>query len=200
MTTTFGPQREKIKAVLDKRALAQAMAIVVNTLLVSVVAEKDDFWVNIDLDVHVQEAKAFEKNARINVCAGVALENFWKLTGTITPVQLRQTQIEAALDEKALAQAMAWVVKTLLMAVRAEQDEFWVNICLSVHINEGKALQKNAKVNVYGDLVDPYATTIADALDENEIPSEVFKAFCEHQEELSIGDPKNPELAKPESE
>jgi hypothetical protein len=185
MTTTCELQREKIRAVLDKRALAQAMAVVVKTLLVSVRAEKDDFWVYTDLDVHIQEGKTLEKNARINVSDGVALENCGRSTATVTPLQLRQTKIEAVLDEKSLALAMSWVVKTLLTAVQKEQEDFWVNIHFNVHLQRGIALEKRAKINVYGDLVDSYGTTIADTIDDNEIPSQIFRAFCEHLEDSS---------------
>jgi hypothetical protein len=48
-------------------AIAWSMAWVVKTLVTSVQATQDDFWVNLDLNVHVKRGKPYEKRARVNV-------------------------------------------------------------------------------------------------------------------------------------
>lgn len=180
MTTTFELQRVKIRAVLDKKPLAQAAALAVKTLLCAVECQKDDFWISVDLNVHIKMEKALEKIARINV---------YETGGT--PFESQRVQIKAVLDEKTLAQAMACVVKTLLTAVKTEQEDFWVNFDLNVHIQTGESLEKRARINVYGDLLDSYGTTIVDTADSFTVPSEVFKAFCEDFKGASVRDAKN---------
>ncbi len=65
-------QGDRIRAKLDEIPLAQAMAVMVKTILTAVVAENDDYWVNVDLNVHIQAGRAFEKLARINVYGDLA--------------------------------------------------------------------------------------------------------------------------------
>ena len=48
MRTTSGLEREKIKATLDKKPLAKAIALVTKTLQEAVITDADDFWVNAD--------------------------------------------------------------------------------------------------------------------------------------------------------
>lgn len=91
---------------------------------------------------------------------------------------LERKKIRATIDKKPLAQAMAVVVKALLSTIRAEQDDFWVNIEFNVHIQNGVALEKMATVNIYGDLVDPYDLPPEDTI-ENQIPPEILTSFCE---------------------
>lgn len=69
-------------------------------------------------------------------------------------------RIKAKLDEILLAQAMAVMVKTILTAVAAENDDYWVNVDLNVHIQAGRASQKQAKINVYGDLTKDVARDV----------------------------------------
>jgi len=64
-------QRERIKAKLDKKLLAQAMAVTVKAILTAIEAEDDDYWVNVDLNVHVQGGRALQKLARVNVYGGL---------------------------------------------------------------------------------------------------------------------------------
>jgi hypothetical protein len=92
---------------------------------------------------------------------------------------LQREKIEAKLDKLLLAQAIAVTVKAILTAVEAEHDDYWVNVDLNVHIQGGKALEKHARINVYGDLIDSYKTSIFPTMDINEVPSEVLKALCE---------------------
>jgi len=73
---------------------------------------------------------------------------------------LPRERIKAKLDKLLLAQAMAVTVKAILTAVEAEHDDYWVNVDLNVHIQGGKAFEKHARINVYGDLTDPYKTSI----------------------------------------
>jgi hypothetical protein len=92
---------------------------------------------------------------------------------------LQREKIEAKLDKLLLAQAIAVTVKAILTAVEAEHDDYWVNVDLNVHIQGGKALEKHARINVYGDLIDSYKTSIFPTMDINEVPSEVLKTLCE---------------------
>jgi hypothetical protein len=73
---------------------------------------------------------------------------------------LQRRRIKAKLDKLRIAQAMAVTVKTILEAVEADHDDFWVHVDLNVHIEGGKALEKCARINVYGDLIDPCETDI----------------------------------------
>jgi len=186
--TSFGLERQKIQAVLDKKALAQAVALVVKTLLISTKSEKDDFWITIDLDVHIQERKALDKHARINVYDRLDAVDCEESPGANTPLHSEQRKIKVEFDQESLGLAMAWLVKTLVTAVQTGIDEFWVKIDSYVHIHQGKALEKKARINVYGDLLDSYGTTIVDSVDSNEIPSEVFRSFCENFNKASVGD------------
>jgi hypothetical protein len=95
---------------------------------------------------------------------------------------LQRQKITAVLDKRALAQALAFVVRTLLTSVHTEEDDFWVNIDFDVHMRRGQALEKHARINVYGELLDPYSTNIYDAPGSNELPSGIFHAFCERVE------------------
>lgn len=92
---------------------------------------------------------------------------------------LQRERIKAKLDKVLIAQAMAVTVKAILTAVEAEHDDYWVNVDLNVHIQRGKALEKLARINVYGDLIDPYKTSIFPNVELNEVPAEILKAFCE---------------------
>ncbi len=92
---------------------------------------------------------------------------------------LKRERIKAKLNKILIAQAMAVTVKAILTAVEAEPDDYWVNVDLKVHIQGGRALEKRARIDVYGDLVDPYKTNIFPNLELNEVPSEILKAFCE---------------------
>jgi hypothetical protein len=92
---------------------------------------------------------------------------------------LQREKIKAKLDKVLLAQAMAVTVKAILTAVEAEHDDYWVNVDLNVHIQGGKAFEKHARINVYGDLTDPYKTSIFNNMELNQVPSEVLKALCE---------------------
>jgi hypothetical protein len=92
---------------------------------------------------------------------------------------LPRERIKAKLDKLLLAQAMAVTVKAILTAVEAEHDDYWVNVDLNVHIQGGKAFEKHARINVYGDLTDPYKTSIFPNVEFNEVPSEVLKGLCE---------------------
>jgi hypothetical protein len=96
-----------------------------------------------------------------------------------SPEGLERQKIPARLDRHVIARAMAEVVKAMLVAVETDQDDFWVNIDLDLHIQAGKALEKCARVNVYGEVVDPAGLCSAESGDENEVPSEVFRSFCE---------------------
>jgi len=92
---------------------------------------------------------------------------------------LQRERIKAKLDKILIAQAMAVTVKAILTAVEAEHEDYWVNVDLNVHIQGGRALEKHARINVYGDLIDPYRTNIFPSMEANEVPPEVLKSFCE---------------------
>jgi hypothetical protein len=92
---------------------------------------------------------------------------------------LQRERIPAKLDKILIAQAIAVTVKAILTAVEAEHDDYWVNVDLNVHIQGGKAFEKHARINVYGDLIDPYKTSIFPNVELNEVPSEVLKTLCE---------------------
>jgi len=181
METTFGLEREKIRATLDKKPLARAIALAVETLQGAITTDTDDFWVNTELNVNIQGGKALDKHVRVNVyvprdqdgsgnpCAG----------RIVVPHVENRMGIRAELEEKALAWAIAWVIQTVVTGVRAEREDFWVNVDVHVHITQGKAKEKKARINVYGDLVDTYDTTIVDTADSNVIPQEVLQAFCQ---------------------
>jgi hypothetical protein len=181
MTTTFGLEREKIRATIDKRPLARAIALAIETLQGTVRTIRDDFWVNTQLNVNIQSGKALDKHVRVNVYVpaptdGSRNQNTGKI---VVPPPERRVRIKAELEEKTLAWAMAWVIQTVLTAVQAEQKDFWVNIDINVHMRYGKAREKRARINVYGDLIDTYDTTIVDAADSNVIPQEILQEFCE---------------------
>jgi len=58
MRTTFGLEREKIRATLDKKPLAMAIALMIDTLQGAITTDANDFWVNTDLNVNIQSGKA----------------------------------------------------------------------------------------------------------------------------------------------
>jgi len=182
MGTTFGLNREKIRATLDKMPLARAIALAIETLQRAVTTDTDDFWVNMDLNMNIQMGKAFDKHVRVYVyvpMGGCGSETPCNGKVAVPPPE-RRIGIKAELEEKSLAWAMAWVFKTLLTAVQAEQDDFWVNVDLNVHMRHGKAKEKRARINVYGDLIDTYGTTIVDTVDTNVIPEEILQTLCEN--------------------
>jgi hypothetical protein len=181
MRKTFGLEREKIRATLDKKPLAKAIALVIETLQGAVTTDADDFWVNTDLNVNIQSGKALDKHVRINVYVPLDGDDSRDPCNAkiAAPPPERRTSIKAELEEKSLAWSMAWVIQTLLTAVQAEQKDFWVNIDLNVHIMHGKAREKRARINVYGDLIDTCDTTIVDALETNVVPEEILQVFCE---------------------
>lgn len=90
---------------------------------------------------------------------------------------LERQKIQAKLDKTLIAQAMAVVVKTLLSAIEAEQDDFWVNVDLNIHFQAGKTLEKHARINVYGELADPLATDMLSASGCFKVPTEVLSAW-----------------------
>jgi hypothetical protein len=179
MKTAFGLEREKIRATLDKRPLARAIALAVETLRGSITTDANDFWVNTDLVVNVRSGRALDKTVTVNVYAplGLGSTNQGNGMAAVPPPESR-IRVEAQLEEKSLAWAMAWVIRTIVAAVKAEQEDFWVNIDLNVHIRDGKAKEKKARINVYGDLLDSYDTTILDAVETNVIPEEILRTFC----------------------
>lgn len=181
MGTTCGLEREKIRATLDKKPLAKAIALMIETLQGAITTDTDDFWVNTDLNVNIQGGKALDKHVVVNVYvpSGVKYSRNSDSGKIAVPPQEHRITISAELEEKSLAWAMAWVIQSLLTAVKAEHDDFWVNIDLNVHITHGKAREKRARINVYGDLIDMYDTTIVDTRDSNVIPQEILQAFCE---------------------
>lgn len=181
MRTTFGLEREKIRATIDKRPLAKAIGLAIETAQGAVRTIRDDFWVNMELNVNIQNSKALDKHVRVHVYVPASTDGSRSQdTGKIAvPPPERRVRIKAELEETTLAWAMAWVIQTLLTAVRAEQEDFWVNIDINVHIRHGKAREKRARINVYGDLIDTYDTTIVDAADSNVIPQEILQEFCE---------------------
>lgn len=178
MTTDYGLQRERIAATLDKRALAQAMAVVVDALVSGTETDKSNFWINVELNVHIQARKVLDRHARITAYIP-STNSSARTTGRVhAPLLAHRIKVPAALDEVIVARSMAWVVRTLLTAIQAERDDFWVNIDLNVHIKRGAAYEKKARINVFGDLIDTYGTTIVDTVEQNEIPFEVLEGFC----------------------
>jgi hypothetical protein len=77
---------------------------------------------------------------------------------------LQRDRIPVKLDKILLAQAMAVTVKAILTAIEAENDDYWVNVDLNVHVQGGRALQKLARVNVYGDLTKDLARDVQEGL------------------------------------
>ena len=181
MRTTSGLEREKIKATLDKKPLAKAIALVTKALQESVITAADDFWVNAELNVNIRSGKALDKHVAIIVYMPMTVDGSADPVNgkTAVPLPEQRIGIQAKVDEKSLARATAWVVKTLLTTVKAEQEDFWVNIDLNVHMNHGKAKEKQATITVYGDLVDTYNTTIVDTSETNVIPEEILRELCE---------------------
>jgi hypothetical protein len=181
MRTTFGLEREKIRATLDKKPLAMAMALMIETLQGAITTDANDFWVNTDLNVNIRSGKALDNHVRVNayVPSGVVNSENHDTGKIAVPPLENRIGIRAELDEKSLAWAMAWVIQTLLTTVQAEQGDFWVNIDLNVRIKHGKAQEKRARINVYGDLVDAYDTTIVDTRESNVIPEEILQTLCE---------------------
>ena len=98
------------------------------------------------------------------------------------PERLMRQKIHADLDKRLIARAMAELVKAMLAAVDAGRDDYWVNVDLDFHIQSGKALEKFVRINVYGDLLDTSVLCPAAASNENEVPSEIFRSFCEPTE------------------
>jgi hypothetical protein len=181
MRTMSGLEREKVRATLDKKPLAKAIALVTKTLQEAVTADVDDFWVNTELNVNIKGGKALDKHAAITVYVPLRADGSRDpINGkTAVPLPEQRIGIQAKLDEKSLARASAWVVKTLLTTVKAEQEDFWVTIDLNVHMTHGKAKEKRATINVYGDLIDMYNTTIVDTSETNVIPEEILRELCE---------------------
>ncbi len=178
MMRALGLQREKIAATFDKRELARSIAVAVDSLCAATKTRGQDFWINVDLTVHLRDGTAFEKHARINVYVPSDVGH------VASPNQTRLVRVQAQLDEMTIATGMACVVKTLATSVQALQNDFWVNVDLNVHINRGKAYEKKARLNVYGDLVDPCDTTVTESADWNKVPSEILGTLCEDLEEI----------------
>jgi hypothetical protein len=176
MMTALGLRREKIAATFDKRQLAQSIAVVVESLRSATKTPRTDFWINVDLNVHIHGKTAFDKHARINVYVSSDVGSLVRDTGgkVVPPDKTHRVRIQAELDEMTVARAMAWVVKTLVDSVQTEREDFWVNVDLNVHIKRGKAYEKKARLNVYGDLIDPCDTTIVESIDWDEIPPEAL--------------------------
>ncbi len=65
----YGLEREKIPARIDKRALAKAISLAVDALVSSTETEHDDFWIGVELNVHIEAGTAPERHARVNVYA-----------------------------------------------------------------------------------------------------------------------------------
>ncbi len=207
MMTALGPQRARIAATYDKRPLARSIAVAAEILCAATKTERKDFWINVDLNVHIRGGTTFEKRARINVYVSSDVSGLVKDTlGRVAlPDEAHRVKIQAELNDKAIARAMAWVVMILVTSVHAEQDDFWVNVDLSVHVNQGRPYEKKARLNVYGDLIDPCNTTIVESVDWDElppehlgtlsdttivesidpyeVPSEILKTLCEDLEE-----------------
>jgi hypothetical protein len=176
--TNYGLEREKIAATIDKRALARAIGITVDALVRSTETAQDDFWIGVDLNVRIEAGTAPERHARINVYVPA---NYPERTSgkAVPPIPEERIRIPASIAESSIARAMAWTVQTLTTAVQAEHSDFLVNIDLNVHIKRGRAYERRARINVYGDLIDSYDTTIMDIADLNTIPQEILDTFCE---------------------
>jgi hypothetical protein len=179
-----GPEllRERIAATIDKQAIAYAVAHAVDAILKGTESARIDFWINVDLNVHIQNQKVLERHAGINVYVPANFPAIAKTSKVSPPDVSHRIMIPAALDEKTIASAMASVVRALVIAVQAEQDDFWVNVDLNVHVKRGRSHEKKARINVYGDLINPYGTTVVEAIDQNEIPFEVLDSLCEDLE------------------
>ena len=80
---------------------------------------------------------------------------------------LQRDRIPVKLDKILLAQAMAVTVKAILTAIEAENDDYWVNVDLNVHVQGGRALQKLARVNVYGDLTKDLALDVQEGMGDD---------------------------------
>src|SRR5512139_1326015 len=80
---------------------------------------------------------------------------------------LQRDRIPVKLDKILLAQAMAVTVKAILTAIEAENDDYWVNVDLNVHVQGGRALQKLARVNVYGDLTNDLARDVQEGMGDD---------------------------------
>jgi hypothetical protein len=181
MGTPFGLQMEKIGATLDKRPLARALALATETLQGAVETDTHDFWVNADLNVHIQSSKALYKHVKVYVYEPLGEEassnSFERKIGVPPPE--RRMILKAKIDKTALAWAMGWVIQALLTSVRAEREDFWVNIDLNVRMNYEKAKEKRANINVYGNVIDTYDTIIVETLASNFVPEDILQSFCE---------------------
>ncbi len=93
-------------------------------------------------------------------------------------------KVNARLNKPVLAQAIAQLVKAITESVHAQEPDFWVKLELDLHIENGKARDKLARLNLYADIssdmAEDYNTQVFDAPAENEIPSMFFKQFVEH--------------------
>jgi hypothetical protein len=185
MMAALGLQRAKIAATFHKRPLAHSMGVAVECLCAATKTRRKDFRINVDLNIHIQDGTPLEKHARINVYVSSDVGNRVNdAAGKVVPLdRTRRVRIPATLDEMTIARAMAWVVKTLVTSVQAEKDDFWVNVDLDVHVKRGKAYEKKARINVYGDLIDPCGTTVVESIDWNEVPAGILAALCEDFEE-----------------
>jgi hypothetical protein len=174
----YGLEREKIPATIDKRALATAIGVATDALVRSTETEHEDFWIGVDLNVRIEARTVPERHARVNVYAPA---NYPERTlgKAVPPLPSERIRIPASISEASIARAMSWTIQTITTAVQTEHSEYWVNIDLNVHVKEGRALEKKARINVFGDLIDPYDTTIMDLGDMNALPQEILDAFCE---------------------
>jgi hypothetical protein len=174
----YGLEREKIPARIDKRALARAIAVAAGSLVRSTETEYDDFWIGVELNVRIEGGTAPERHARVNVYAPA---NYPADTSgkAVPPLPSERIRIPASIAEASIARAMSWTIQTVTTAVQTDHSEFWVNIDLNIHVKEGRAHEQRARINVYGDLIDPYDTTIMDIGDVNALPQEILDTFCE---------------------
>ncbi len=95
------------------------------------------------------------------------------------PIRMEREKVKAKLNKTALAHAVAQLVKQMLPSIQTQELDYWVHLDLDVHIKNGKAQEKLAKINLYTEMADPYGTNILDVPAENELPTEFFKAFCD---------------------
>jgi hypothetical protein len=94
-----------------------------------------------------------------------------------SPKTLDREKIKAKLDKSALAHGVAQLIRRILLSVDATDKDFWVHLELDIHIEDGKATEKLAKLNLYADMIDPYGTNILNVPKHQDVPTEVFRGF-----------------------
>jgi hypothetical protein len=94
-----------------------------------------------------------------------------------SPETLEREKVKARLNKTELAQGVAQLIKRVLASVNAVEKDYWVRLELDIHVENGKATEKLAKLNLYADMIDQYGTNVLNVPGQYDVPTEFFRGF-----------------------